>query len=98
MYQLIQHQKPNQSISQSGGHTSIRSSLVAKRQLRLIDADKEVVKVSILDTMCMLVKSWDAITPSKVVICFRKAETSKGTHTANVEDIDDQFKLCAENL
>ena len=98
MYQLIQHQKPNQSINQSGGHTSIRSSLVAKRQLRLIDADKEVVKVSILDTMCMLVKSWDAITPSKVVICFRKTETSKGTHTANVEDIDDQFKLCAENL
>ena len=46
----------------------------------------------------MLVKSWDALTPSKVVICFRKAETSKGTHTANVEDIDDQFKLCAENL
>lgn len=48
--------------------------------------------------MCVLVKSWDAITPSKVVICFRKAETSKGIHTANVEDIDDQFKLCAENL
>ena len=35
----------------------MKNAMVVKRQLGLIDAGKEVVNVSLLDKMCMFVKS-----------------------------------------
>ena len=73
-------------------------SLVAKRQLKLIDAGKKGVIVNILNAICMLIKSWDTRTLGAIVNCFRKAGISNGTQTASVEYLDDSFKLFAEDL
>ena len=39
-----------------------------------------------------------ALFPGTVVNCFWKAGISKETQTASIEDMDDPFKLLAENL
>ena len=52
-----------------------------KRQLKLIDAGKEVVNMKSLAS------------PGAVVNCFRKAGVFNETQTASIEDMDDPFKL-----
>lgn len=51
-------------------------SSIVKRQLKFIDAGKEVVNVNILDAMCMLMKFWNAASPGSVVNYIRKAGIS----------------------
>ena len=48
--------------------------------------------------MCMLVKSWDIASPGAVVNCFRKTGVSNKIQAVSVEDMDDPFKLLAEDL
>ena len=61
-------------------------SLHVKRQLKLIDAGKEVVNMKNLASS------------GAVVNCFRKAGVFNETQTASIEDMDDPFKLLLEDL
>ena len=71
---------------------------VVKRQIKCIDAGKEVVRANILDAIRMLVESWDDVSSTTVINCFKKAGISEETQTASIEDEDDPFKLLAENV
>ena len=54
-----------------------------KRQIKFIDAGKEIPKINILEGMQILVKSWDAVSKDKVQNCFKKAEKAKADLKAN---------------
>ena len=73
-------------------------SNVVKRQLKYIDAGKEVPVINILEAMRVLVKSSEAVSMNTVINCFKKVGISKETHTASINDEDDPFKLLAENI
>ena len=72
-------------------------SNVVKRQLKYIDAGKEVPVINILEAMWVLVKSWEAVFINTVINCFKKAGISKETQTA-INDEDDPHKSLAENI
>ena len=73
-------------------------SNVVKRQIKHIDAGREVPKINILEAMRILVKSWEAVSANTVVNCFKKAGISKETQTASINDEDDPFKSLAESI
>ena len=66
---------------------------VVRRQIKYVDEDKMTPKINILQTMCMLVNSWDAISVNTVKNYFRKAGISQETQVASINEEDDPFKL-----
>ena len=73
-------------------------SNVVKRQIKFIDAGKEVPKINILEGMQILVKSWDAVSKDTVQNCFKKAGISRETQVSSLNDEDDPFKSLSENI
>ena len=73
-------------------------SNVVKRQIKFIDAGKEVPKINILEGMQILVKSWDAVSKDTVQNCFKKAGISRETQVSSLNNEDDPFKLLSENI
>ena len=71
---------------------------VVGRQIKYVDEGKTTPKINILQAMCMLVKSWDAISINTVKNCFRKTGISQETQVASINEEDDPFKLLQQNV
>ena len=69
---------------------------VVRRQIKYVDEGKTTPKINILQTMRMLVKSWDAISINTVKNCFRKAGILQETQVASINE--DPFKLLQQNV
>ena len=71
---------------------------IVKCQIKYIDACRTTPKINILETMRMLVRSWDTASANTVKNCLRKAVTLEETQVAGINDEDDPFKLLEESV
>ena len=69
-----------------------------RRQIKYIDAGRTTLRINILESMRMLVRSWDAASANTVKNCFRKSGISEETQVPSTNDEDDPFNLLAENF
>lgn len=70
---------------------------VIKRQIKYIDAGIMPPKIKIFKAMCVLVRSWDAVSISTVKNCFRKSEILQETQIASIGCHRWSFKLIVSN-
>ena len=91
---------PPKTTSKTGSNQGIEGFLshIVKCQIKSTDAGRTTPKINILESRCMLVRSWDTVSAKTAKNCFRNAGVSKETHVASVNDEDDPFKLLEENV
>ena len=62
-----------------------------------METDKEPCRISVLEAMVMLRKSWDDVSEQTIVNCFRKAGISEKSQEHVVDEDDDPFRsLCTD--
>ena len=71
---------------------------VVRRLCRALDKTKTLSKTSILQTMKILVSSWEAVSAQIIVNCFRKAGITLEAQNAAITDADDPFSDLKESL
>jgi len=67
-------------------------SLVLRKIIRALEKKAEVPKTSILEAMVMLKTTWDDVSSTTIVNCFRKSGILEDTRKGALEDEDDPFK------
>ena len=67
--------------------------------MRAIDKDKQVVSLSVLETMFVLKNLWDNVTEKTIQSCFRKAGITTQSQESAMDENDDCFKdvLCNDD-
>ena len=69
--------------------------------MQSIRKNENVAKISILQTMKILVSSWEAVSAQTIVNCFRKTDITLEAQNAAITDADDPFsnlKECLQQL
>ena len=59
---------------------------------------KSCPKISILQSMKILVDSWEVVSKETIINCFRKAGIAPAVQQAAISDSDDPFKDLQESL
>ena len=92
------------SVSQPMDQGVIRSlnphygGRVLRRLYRELDKTKTLPKTSFLQTMKILLSSWEALSAQTIVNCFRKAGNTPEAQNAAITDADDPFSDLKESL
>ena len=66
--------------------------------IQRLEKGQDLPKISILHALQLLVASWNDVTESTVVNCFRKAKISAKDQENAMEDLDDPFKELEKDL
>ena len=66
--------------------------------MQSIRKNENVAKISILQTMKILVSSWEAVSAQTIVNCFRKTDITLEAQNAAITDADDPFSNLKESL
>ena len=65
---------------------------------RALEKKEPCPKISILQSMKILVDSWEAVSKETIINCFRKAGITPAVQQAAISDSDDPFKDLQESL
>ena len=57
---------------------------VVRRQIKYFDTGRLTPNINIFEAMCMLVRSWDAVSENTAKNCFRKGGISEETRVASM--------------
>ena len=69
---------------------------VVRRQIKCIDFGETIPNINNLETIRILVGSWDAGSSNTIKNCFKKAGISQETQNASIEDERSPFKMFAQ--
>ena len=71
---------------------------VVRLCIKVVESNKPLPKISILQAMKHLVSSWNVGSKETIVNCFKKSNISQSNQQAAVNDDDNQFKSLQEDL
>ena len=66
--------------------------------IKHLEQGQHLPKISILRTLQLLIASWNSVTKTTIVNCFRKAKISAKDQVNAAEDSDDRFKELENDL
>ena len=66
--------------------------------IKHLEQGQHLPKISVLRTLQLLIASWNSVTKTTIVNCFRKAKISAKDQVNAAEDSDDRFKELENDL